>query len=319
MPLTMRWNQKNWDNQLSLGWPGICAYDKKMKSNIAIQPRDLEFLQLLLHTRILTLRHAAALVFNGSGEAAKKRIQKLKSAGLVLEKRRKAYEPGILFLSQKGFECLRRENALPELCNNEFVFAKRKDVSELTLRHELAVLDIKTVFHQAAENEKNLSLAEFATWPWLYEFFINDTREGQKTVKPDGYIRLHEQDADGEQWEHLFFLEMDRGTEKLETLVQKAVRYNQFYREGGMATRHNQPKEAYQDFPFRVLFVVKSEQRKNNLATMLLQATTPITTQAWIAIFEDVIKQPFAPIWLEPRALQQTGAGCPTPAKSLIG
>jgi hypothetical protein len=287
-----------------------------MKSNIAIQPRDIEFLQLLLHTRILTLKHATALIFNNGAEAAKKRVQKLKASGLVLEKRRKAYEPGVLFLSQKGFDCLRQKEALPEHCNNEFVFAKRKGVSELTLRHELAVLDIKMVFHQAVENENNVSLAEFSTWPWLFEFSVNDTREGAKTVKPDGFIRIHEQTADGEKWEHLFFLEADCGTEKLETLVLKAIRYNQFYREGGMALRHNQPKEAYQDFPFRVLFVVNSEQRKNNLATMLLQANPPILTQAWIATFEDVIKQPFAAIWLEPQALQQTEF--PAPAKRLL-
>ena len=136
-------------------------------SGIVVRPRDLEFLCLLLHTRILTLSHAAALIFNGSSEAAKKRIQKLKAAGFVLERRRKAYEPGILFLSKRGFECLRENGALPEECADITSFSKRATISELTLHHELEVLDVKVAFHEAANRTVNGNGTRVLEWTYV--------------------------------------------------------------------------------------------------------------------------------------------------------
>ncbi len=109
-------------------------------TDIVIQDRDIKLLQLLLHSRILTLAHAAVLVFGGSMEASKKRIQKLKANGLILERRRKAYEQGVLFLSKKGFLCLKNRGTLPPECEDIPSFTKRAAVSELTLRHELEVM-----------------------------------------------------------------------------------------------------------------------------------------------------------------------------------
>jgi hypothetical protein len=103
-------------------------------------------------------------------------------------------------------------------------FSKRAAISELTLHHELEVLDVKVAFHEAVRGQKTLSLAEFSTWPRLYEFSARDDDSrwsGVKTVKPDGYTSIHEKEADGSMREHLLFLEIDRGTEKLDILVQK--------------------------------------------------------------------------------------------------
>ena len=232
--------------------------------DIVIQKRDIEFLQLLLHSRVLTLKHAAILLFNDSKEAAKKRIQKLKANGLVLERRRKAYEQGVLFLSKKGFECLKRHGALPDECADIPSFSKRGQISELTLQHELEVMDVKAAFYKDVKNYPNLSIAEFSTWPRLYEFSVTDHERGygkKKTVKPDGFIRIHERDPDGSLWEHMFFLEVDRSTEKLETLVEKLRCYNLFYRQGGMAVRFGKLPDLYRDFPFKILLVCKTSQR----------------------------------------------------------
>jgi hypothetical protein len=272
--------------------------------NIIVQPRDLEFLGLLLHTRILTLTHAVTLIFNGGKEAAKKRVQKLKTAGLVLERRRRVYEPSVLYLSKRGFECLREHGALPEECADITSFSKRAAISELTLRHELQVLDVKVAFHEAAKRRENVSLAEFSTWPRQYEFSVreDDARySGVKTVKPDGYVRIHQKEESGDTtWEHLFFLEIDRSTEKLETLVQKAVYYNRFYREGGMAIRFRKTAEEYKDFPFRVLIVCKSEERRDNIAKMLMEMQPPILTLVCLSTLKEVCDDPFGQIWRLP-------------------
>jgi len=271
--------------------------------NIVVQLRDLEFLRLLLHTRILTLKHVSALIFDGSKEAAKKRVQKLKALGLVLERRRKAYEAGILFLSKRGFKCLREHGALPEECADIASFSKRAAISELTLRHELEVLNVKVAFHEAARRRENLFLAEFSTWPRLYEFSVRDEDmryNGVKTVKPDGYVRIHEKEVDGSTWEHLFFLEIDRSTEKLEILVQKVLCYNRFYREGGMALRFGKSADDYKEFPFRVLIVCKSKERRDNIAKMLLAMHPPILTQVCLSVLEEVCADPLGLVWTLP-------------------
>ena len=191
---------------------------------------------------------------------------------------------------------------VPEECADIASFSKRAAISELTLRHELEVLEVKVAFHEAAKNRENLSVAEFSTWPRLYEIAVGDNDaqySGSKTVKPDGFIRLHEK-ADSSTWEHLFFLEIDRSTEKLETLVQKAACYLRFYREGGMAIRFGKTAEEYKDFPFRVLIVCKSKERRDNIARMLGDMHPPILTQVFLSVLEEVCANPLGLIWTLP-------------------
>jgi hypothetical protein len=279
---------------------------------VSIQLRDLELLRTLLHTRILTLKHTAALIFNGSQEAAKKRVQKLKVAGLVLERRRKAYEPGILFLSKRGFECLKQQEGLPEECATIASFSKRAQVSELTLRHEMEVIDVRVAFHEAVKKRESLSLAEFSTWPDLYAFSVKDSdnsKGGVKTVKPDGFIRLHEKEADGSTWEHLFFLEVDRSTEKLTTLTDRVRLYNLFYRSGGMAEKFGKAPEDYKDFPFRVLVVCKSRERRDNIARILVEMTPPILTQVCLTVLGEACDDPLGAVWRFPADYQSGSIG----------
>jgi len=270
---------------------------EKQTQDIVIQERDIELLKLLLHSRILTLAHAAVLIFGGSKEAAKKRVQKLKANGLILERRRKAYEQGVLFLSKKGFLVLKERGELPPECDNIPSFSKRALVSELTLKHELEVMDVKTAFYREAEKRDDITIAEFSTWPKLYEFSVRDERDGpfgrRIKVKPDGFIRLHQHEPDGSLWEQMFFLEVDRSTEKLEILVARMRFYNAFYRSGGMAERNQKTRERYADFPFRVLVVCKSTERVNNLRRLLQEITPPFLSQIYLTTNAEVCKTPF--------------------------
>jgi len=50
---------------------------------ISLQDRDLALLRGLFESRVMTNNHAAALYFDGKGEAAKKRLQKIKADGLI--------------------------------------------------------------------------------------------------------------------------------------------------------------------------------------------------------------------------------------------
>lgn len=278
----------------------------KNPSAIALQARDFALLRDLLDSRILTIPHAAALYFDDHGEAAKKRIQKLKTSGLIGERPRRVNEPSVLFLTVKGFSLLLEHGyltAYPKISASSF--EKRAQVSILTLRHELEIMDVKATLSAAIAKTKRFTIAEFSTWPLLYQFTARRPSTGnapsaEVLVKPDGFIRIHEQESDGGLSEHTFFLEVDRSTETQDTLAIKASCYNDFYRRGGLAVRNGQPASAYTDFPFRVLFVLKSTERRDNIANRLLQNNPPVLTQVWLTTREEITTDPLGAIWVRP-------------------
>ena len=57
---------------------------------------------------------ARPLYFEGRNEATKKRLQKLKAAGLVGERKRQAFEPSVLFLTRNGLTLLREHGRRKE-------------------------------------------------------------------------------------------------------------------------------------------------------------------------------------------------------------
>jgi hypothetical protein len=119
-------------------------------------------------------------------------------------------------------------------------------------------------------------------------------------VKPDGFIRIHETDTTGAMFEHVFFLEVDRSNEPQDKLVEKAGCYLDYYKRGGFAVRNGGTRDDYKKFPFRVLMVFKSAERRNNTALRLLQNTPPILTLAYLSTLEEVTNDPTGAIWIRP-------------------
>jgi len=263
-----------------------------------LQERDVRLLRGLFESRLLTLAHAAALHFDGRQEAAKKRIQKLKAAGLVGERPRRAYEPSILFLTRRGFSILSERGSLsdyPTLTSASF--EKRAHVSELTLKHELDVLAVKTAITVAIRQRPNFSLAEFNTWPTLFEFeSAPGPYEPKRIVRPDGFIRIQERQPDASLHEYVFFLEVDRSTEVLERIAIQACCYREYYRNGGLAQRLGESAQV----PFRVLMLFQNSERRNNTADCLLRVTPPILEQVWLATFSDLRTNTLGDIWIRP-------------------
>ena len=251
----------------------------------------------------MTIAHITALHFHGKKEAAKKRLQKLKTAGLIGERKRRVNEPSVLFLTRKCFGLLNEQGLLSEFPKlTSVLFEKRASVSDLTLRHELEVMDVKAAFHSALKKSDTFSIAEFSTWPRLNEFKAR--RPGydraEVLVKPDGFIRIHEKEKDGGVSEHTFFLEVDRSTETQETLVNRAGCYLDYYKSGGFAVRNGASRSAYKDFPFRVLIILKNAERRNNTAERLLQSNPPILTQVYLSTFDEARTDPLNKIWVRP-------------------
>jgi len=283
-------------------------------TSLIIQDRDLAFLTTLIESRALTAQHAAILHFGGSKEAAKKRLQKLKAAGLITERKRRASEPSVLSLAPKAFPLLKERGLLasyPSLSGASL--QSRAKVSDLTLAHELEVMDVKSAFYGALKGSKRFTIAEFTTWPLLNQFEAR--RSGQSaeamTVKPDGSIKIHEHESNGGILEHTFFLEVDRSSESLDTLVTKASCYLDYYKSGGYALRNGGTRLDFKDYPFRVLMICKTAERRNNVAERLLQHVPPILTQVCLATLKDVVANPLQAFWIRPREYYEAAKDTP--------
>ena len=276
----------------------------QMRSNaIQFQERDLALLRGLFESRVMTAAHAATLYFEGRGEAAKKRLQKLKSAGIIGDRPRKPFEPSVLFLTRNGIKQLETVGILTEYPAFDLpALDRRARVSDLTIRHELEVMDVKAAFHSTVKSVPNCAVAKFSTWPLLNEFtaYRPGHNSTEVLVKPDGYILIHETDTDGSKFERTFFLEVDRSTETQDVLIDRAGCYFDYYKSGGYAVRNGGTRADYKQFPFRVLMVFKSAERRNNTAERLLQNALPIFKQACLATLEDVTRDPFGSIWIRP-------------------
>src|SRR5437868_10854404 len=115
--------------------------------SIDLQERDLAFLCGLFESRTMTRKHVATLYFEDKEPYAKKRLQRIKAAGLITERRRLVNEPAILFLTRKALNLLKREGRLldyPQLSGN--AFEARTNIKEFSIRHELQVMDVKSAF-----------------------------------------------------------------------------------------------------------------------------------------------------------------------------
>lgn len=290
------------------------ATSKIRASSLELQNRDIALLRGLFECRVMTVGHIATLYFDNKGEAAKKRLQKIKAAGLIRERSRRAFEPSVVFLTRKGLLSLQEKGVLKEYPAFDLpALDQRARVSDLTIRHELEVMDVKAAFYAAIKSAGNFSIAEFSTWPLLNEFkaFRSGNNAAEVVVKPDSFIRIHESEADGSKYEHTFFLEADRSSEIQDVLIARAGCYSEYYKSGGFAVRNGAARSDFKQFPFRVLMVFKTAERRNNTAERLLQNNPPILTQVCLSTIEEVTKNPFGPIWFRPADYRDAVKGTP--------
>lgn len=275
-----------------------------LAAGLSLQPRDLEVLQSLFESRLATREQIAQLHFEGSYEAAQNRLKKLRDARMLRASKAGIGKPEILTLGLQGFDALkagRRLDRYPDFTRE--LFEDRKPLSAMTVEHELAVMNVKAAFvREARTGWEDLTVREFTTWPLLYAFFacVSHETTRQQEIKPDGFMELAVPQI------QRFFLEVDRGTEKLDTILRKCHGYQHFYQSAGMAARYGveHPNQA----PFRVLFSVESEARRNNIAEALVR-TGSILRLVWITTRAQMERDPFGPIYLTPQAYRDAVRG----------
>ena len=285
---------------------------KRGNNAVVLQDRDLVLLRGLFESRVMTTDHAKFLYFDGNYETAKQRLRKLKLAGILTERPRRPTAPSVLFLTGKGLKILQDEGVLGEYPAFSLpALEKRAHVSDLTIRHELEVMDVITAFHSAVKKSHGASMGEYSTWPLLHEFVIDDPNGSGKEipVRPDGFVRLRQEITDDGKYDHDLFLELDRSEEVQDKLMTKARCYREYYRTGGFAVRNRARREDVAKFPFRVLMVLQSAVRRNNTSERLLQIDEPILRMVWLTTLSEVTADPFGPIWVRPVDYRQACQG----------
>lgn len=269
------------------------------------QPRDIALLRDLFASRLLSLAHVAAFHFAGSAEAARKRLDILKEAGWIAQRPRLAVgTPAIYHLARGGFVALQEHDAL-----RGYPFSSWKDmedrakVSDSTVRHELAVMDVKAAFRRAIRARAGCEELEFVTWPKLCEIYSEkpETLDGSglkmRRTAPDGFLRLLLQPQEPEGF---CYFEVDMGTEVRPELVLKLCGYQDFYEfQGGLAPRFGKPKTAYADFPFLVLFVAQSAAQRNTMLEHITRSRlVKMPWRALAAARDDVERDALGAIWI---------------------
>lgn len=275
-----------------------------------IQDRDERLFYGLLESRVMTREQLAGLYFDGNYEVTKKRVLKLTGGGYVVERKPCTnpghYFPSLLYLGRKGFDVLRGTEHLapfPEMNWGDLV--DRVQLAQSTLAHEIELVDHKVALMTAVRSHLSIKIDEFLTWPVLFQFETDELETGKRfTLKPDAFVMA----SDGEDVEHSFFIEYDRAKEAGRQLMKKAWGYHRFYAGGGFARRNGAPREAFKEHPFRVLYILPSEERRNAIAERLLQVShredqhsrTPalLKNQHWLTTSAAFLADPLGPIWL---------------------
>lgn len=281
-----------------------------------ITDRDEDILLGLLESRVMQRRHITAIYFNGQDDGAKKRLQTLRAGNLICEQNpgRAVSEKANYRLTATGFEILAERGFVAKLAGvatrsiSAQSMASRLDVSPLTIAHELAVLDIKAALISAFRSRPGFRVAEFWTWPALFEFSYLG-----RPFRPDAFIRLER--VEGERkFSNVFFLEVDRGTEPQRILMGKLDAYWAYAGSPQFAKFLTGSPEGR--LGFRTLFVFADDHSKGtpsprllNCAHWFAQDRSGGARLAWLSNHADVLRDPTGPIWIRPEEYGQAVAG----------
>lgn len=267
--------------------------------NLRLQPRDIAIFRGLFESRLATLEQLAALYFDDRYDAAAKRVQLLKHAGFLTDRRLSVGERSVPYLTKRGYDQLAASgnvDGFPRLSAKQF--SRRVQVRPLTVAHELQVMDVRMALTHAINASRAFTIEEFTTWPLLSRFPARHPTTARKLiVQPDGFLRVRELDTGRT---HSFFLELDRSTEVQRRLAERALCYRQFYMTGGFAARCGARADQLRQHPFRVLFVLQNAERRNNTAERLMNCSPPVKSQAWLTTLPELLADPLGAIWVAP-------------------
>lgn len=277
------------------------------KVQFQITERDVLILQALKRYRYLRTGQIARLIFpeNSTVQSARRRLKYLFHAGLIgrlqpfIQIGQSSGETAY-FLEDKAWDFIEDVGSTPR-------YGKVKNVKPQFLEHALGVSEFRLNLELAAQDHKVVQLHRFVADFELKENFENlagkhryrlfdevDDPISRQThiVYPDAMFILRGRGEKYGQFQRLFFVEIDRGTEGLRVIQDKLTGYHLYKREGIF--------RKYGKFEsFRVLFQAPGERRMENIRKL----TEPFidVVDVWTTISDTLSDNDLLgnPVWID--------------------
>ena len=141
----------------------------------------------------------------------------------------------------------------------------------LFVRHALQVAELHTLL-RTGDRSRSFELLELAAEPSCWRSY-DGAGDQRLTLKPDSYARLGVGD-----YEHSYFVEVDRGTEGSRALERQLQLYVTYHRSGTEQARHGV-------FP-RVLWLAPDERRAGVIADCVQRLPRPARALFQVARFD---------------------------------
>ena len=264
------------------------------KVQFQITERDVQILESLKRYRYLKTSQIARLVFpeNKTVQSTRRRLKFLFHAALIgrlqpfIQVGKSSGETAY-YLEKKAWDFIDDDGSTPR-------YGKVKNVKPQFLEHALAISEFRLNLELSCNNNDIVELHRFVADFELKENFenlagkhryrlfdeVNDPISKQThIVYPDAMFILKGIGKEYEQFQRLFFVEIDRGTEGLRVIQDKLTGYHLYKREGIF-------KKYGQFDDFRVLFQVPSEGRKGNVVSLTAKLKNELSV--WTAIEKEL-------------------------------
>ncbi len=227
--------------------------------------RDREILKLLRDTKSMFTYQIRRVCFSDSvnekaaARAANRNLRKLKDLGLIdalVDRRIGGVRAGsssyIWYLTEQGNKLLdmdKESSDEKKPKRNRFY-----EPADSTLGHRMAIVECFVQLVEITRKRKSFKLKEVFFEPSNWQYFTY--KDKPEILKPDLTISLSHHG-----YEYRFFIEMDLGTESIDTVISKCIRYHKYMKSGVEQDKHGV-------FPY-VLWIVKDEKRQNKLETAI--------------------------------------------------
>lgn len=248
---------------------------KPANTNFVITDRDLEILAVIGRYRYLRTGQISKLIFpeNKTLQSARRRLKYLFHHGYIgriqpLVQQGSGDSEIAYFLEKSGRELLAADD-LPR-------YSLKNSVKPVFLQHALAVSEFRMNLELGLQVFPKISLqrivadfelkthTENAIGKRRYRLFdeLQDPISKRKiVVYPDILFIMKAESASGKVFQRLFFVEIDRGTEGLNTIRDKLTGYYLYQREAVF-------KKFGEFADFRILIQTNSRKRADNISAI---------------------------------------------------
>lgn len=280
--------------------------EPKKLAPFVVTDRDVKIMRALGLYRYLSVSQIRRLFFPTSinAQAANGRLKKLFHTSFIqkVSPYTRLGDPQaefVYFLDKKG------ARYLDDLGFPSTTWRKAKDVKQQFLQHALDLSDFRINLELGLKQQELVRLDTFIPdfqmrrgaqqyaskhRYELYTELVSPTNRRSYVVYPDAMIVLTAE-LDGQRFDSLYFVEIDRGTHGLEKLREKIHGYHLYHTKG----LHKQLVSSVNDFT--VLFQTTSPKRVRNLQEMLTGYIG--SERVWMTDYGQVDQNSllFEPIW----------------------